>query len=788
MTDENIEKSETYVFGDCVLDADRRDLRVAGASVTTQPKAFELLLYLVRNRHRAVDKDELQDKLWPRSIVTETALTRCVMKARRAVNDDADRQSVIKTVHGHGYRFIAEIEVDDPVEDVTQPARSAPKRSRLLAIAASLIVGVAAVWWFVSTPVHSETVRLAVLPVYNDTGEAELDWASTGFMALINRMLEDRAINIVGSRSVTKLAGDQSPDELFATGSEFRSTLQKTTGFTHMLAATLRRDGEFYRLTFTLSSDNDRPEERTIVGQEPVEMIAQLVETTAVMLTRGTPALLRENSVSDDSFINEAYARAMNLELEGRYEEAQRMFQVIIEQEPNLFWPRYEYALCARNLRDFDTAERLFIDLRKEAEAEDRLKRQAAINNSLGIMYMRQRRNEEARTNFENTVRLANETGELRYAGVAHQNLGLLAKNNGDMAIAYDHMMLSASIFEQLDVQSLPGTLLNNISGVLIQLGRLDEAEQKSLEAIEALRLTGERLYEGYALSRLAGIYRRNGMLAEAEDAAQRGLAVRVELGDRRGTAASNLTLSDIALQRGDLTRALQHAQLAMDIGAEIEDQDVAMDALNTTAQANLALGRPQEALANYIAEEAIARNVESRQSVFAARYGMAKCWIQIGDYATAATIANELLTDSRDNARRREETAGLGLHAEIYLAQEKWQDAIVQLDEFLAISDEIGDKGLAASAHAKLAKAKLESDQIEEAEAHINTILAQRPADTYVLKLQAQLAASHDQAADALEFMTEARSSAGEAWKDEDEQMLMSYREAAAAEATASQ
>lgn len=95
-----------------MLDSDRRELTIDGNPVTTQPKAFELLLYLARNRSRAVDKDELQDALWPRSIVTETALTRCVMKARRAVGDDADRQTIIKTVHGHGYRFVATIETE----------------------------------------------------------------------------------------------------------------------------------------------------------------------------------------------------------------------------------------------------------------------------------------------------------------------------------------------------------------------------------------------------------------------------------------------------------------------------------------------------------------------------------------------------------------------------------------------------------------------------------------------------------------------------------------------------
>jgi DNA-binding winged helix-turn-helix (wHTH) protein/tetratricopeptide (TPR) repeat protein len=785
MTEEKLEKSESYIFGDCALDADRRELRVAGESVTTQPKAFELLLYLVRNRHRAVNKDELQDQIWPHSIVTETALTRCVMKARRAVNDDADRQSVIKTVHGHGYRFIADVQADTPSAvpaDAPATEKPSPGRRRIPAMVAALVVALAAAWWFVATPVHSETVRLAVLPVENATGETDLDWAETGFMALINRMLEDRSIAVVSGSSVSNLAGSQSPADLMATNSEFREALQKTTGFTHMLGATLERDGDLYRLTFTLSNGNDRPEVRTIVGQEPVQLITQLVNTAAVMVTSGTPAPLRRSSVSDDDFINEAYARAMNLEMEGRYEEAQRMFQVIIEQDPQLFWPRYEYALCARQLRDFEAAERMFIELRAETEEQGELERLAAVNNSLGIMYMGRRRNEEALTAFETAVRLAEEIGDLRYAATAHQNIGLLAKNQGDMALAYEHMTLSATLFEQMDIQSLPGQLLNNMSGVLIQLGRLEEAEQKSLAAIETFRLTGQRLYESYALSRLAGIYRRNGMLLEAEDAAQSGLAVRVELGDRRGTASSNLTLSDIALDRGDLTRALQYAQQALDIGAEIDDQDVTIGALNTSATASLALHRPHDALASYTAEEAIARNVDSRQSVFGARYGIARSWIQIGDYDTAAAIADELLADARENGRRREETAGLNLHAEIFIAKEQWQSAIEQLAEVLSISEEIGDNGLAASAHAKLARALLETGQIDQAESHINLILAQRPADADVLKLQAQLAALRDQPAAAVEFMTAARSSAGEAWQDSDDQVLKSYHETVAA------
>ena len=43
--------------------------------MTLQPKALELLLYLVRNRDRVVAKDELLDEVWPDAAVTEGSLT-----------------------------------------------------------------------------------------------------------------------------------------------------------------------------------------------------------------------------------------------------------------------------------------------------------------------------------------------------------------------------------------------------------------------------------------------------------------------------------------------------------------------------------------------------------------------------------------------------------------------------------------------------------------------------------------------------------------------------------------
>jgi len=96
-------------FGDCELDLAARELRRGGEAQRVEPKVFDLLAFLIEHRDRVVSKDELLDALWPGVVVTEASLDRTIMKARRAVGDDAQRQAVIRTAPRRGYRFVAEL-------------------------------------------------------------------------------------------------------------------------------------------------------------------------------------------------------------------------------------------------------------------------------------------------------------------------------------------------------------------------------------------------------------------------------------------------------------------------------------------------------------------------------------------------------------------------------------------------------------------------------------------------------------------------------------------------------
>jgi predicted ATPase/DNA-binding winged helix-turn-helix (wHTH) protein len=122
-----------YRIGEYELDQSTRALTVGGEAVHVEPQVFELLLYLVVNRDRAVAKTELLDAIWGDQFVSESALTTRIKSARAALGDNGREQQHIRTVHGFGYRLVSEVvEVTvgrhaDPSARQSRAAESMPR-------------------------------------------------------------------------------------------------------------------------------------------------------------------------------------------------------------------------------------------------------------------------------------------------------------------------------------------------------------------------------------------------------------------------------------------------------------------------------------------------------------------------------------------------------------------------------------------------------------------------------------------------------------------------------------
>jgi TolB-like protein len=118
--------SPAFRFGPFVLDVADRSLKRGTASISLTPKLFDLLVALVSNAGRLVDKDTLLRSVWPDVAVEEGNLSKGIFSLRQALEEDGSRY--IETVPKRGYRFVAA---------VTREAAAAPSETATARVAGS---------------------------------------------------------------------------------------------------------------------------------------------------------------------------------------------------------------------------------------------------------------------------------------------------------------------------------------------------------------------------------------------------------------------------------------------------------------------------------------------------------------------------------------------------------------------------------------------------------------------------------------------------------------------------
>jgi DNA-binding winged helix-turn-helix (wHTH) protein/tetratricopeptide (TPR) repeat protein len=174
-----------YEFGDVRIDLRTYRVSRRDEPIRLEPKAFELLKYLIENGDRVVEKRELLDALWKDSFVTENALTRVVAQIRKRLGAGID---VIETVPKRGYRFSGQA---DPV----RASGGANPASR---------VAPHPVPW--RPQEHLESV--AVLPFENVGGDPDVEFLSDGLAESLIHALSGLAhVRVMARSTVFRFKG-----------------------------------------------------------------------------------------------------------------------------------------------------------------------------------------------------------------------------------------------------------------------------------------------------------------------------------------------------------------------------------------------------------------------------------------------------------------------------------------------------------------------------------------------------------------------------------------------------
>ncbi len=102
-----------YWVGDFFIDLSRNQITQKTQSQTIPPKALAVLTYLAKNANKVVSHDELLSEVWPDTVVTPNTLQRSIAQLRKALGEDRQYQSYIKTHAKQGYSLEVEVRWQD---------------------------------------------------------------------------------------------------------------------------------------------------------------------------------------------------------------------------------------------------------------------------------------------------------------------------------------------------------------------------------------------------------------------------------------------------------------------------------------------------------------------------------------------------------------------------------------------------------------------------------------------------------------------------------------------------
>ena len=100
--------SDVLTFGPLTIDFAAQGARLDGADLGLTTFEYRVLEYLVRDRGRAVSKQELSDYLYPHDEDRDSNVLEVLVARLRRKLDPAGTLAPIETLRGRGYRFTLE--------------------------------------------------------------------------------------------------------------------------------------------------------------------------------------------------------------------------------------------------------------------------------------------------------------------------------------------------------------------------------------------------------------------------------------------------------------------------------------------------------------------------------------------------------------------------------------------------------------------------------------------------------------------------------------------------------
>ncbi|MBV8834665.1 MAG: winged helix-turn-helix domain-containing protein [Acidobacteriaceae bacterium] len=355
-----------YEFGPFRLEPDERFLLRDRKPASLTPKAFDLLVLLVRNQGRLVTKDQIMQAIWPGSFVEEANITVLISTLRKVLGETEANDPYIKTVPKKGYRFTASVKIaeqahSDPIphapvpneapkdtiavepphiqrEDakpvVIPPVALLPSRSRkritILAVLVAVIL-LAALTYFAYRS-SSAPRTLAVLPLQNLRHDPDSEFLGFSLAdAVISKLGLLSSVTVRPSSAIQKYTNRDLDIKRVATDLNVNT----------LLTGNFIREGDRLRITYQLVDvPGNKILSKDVIDLKYEELLTvhdnvsqQIIKALQLNLTRSEAERIRPDAPVDP-MAYEYYLRGIDLMSKHNFPLAVKMLEKSTEIDP----------------------------------------------------------------------------------------------------------------------------------------------------------------------------------------------------------------------------------------------------------------------------------------------------------------------------------------------------------------------------------------------------------------------------------------------------------------------
>jgi tetratricopeptide (TPR) repeat protein len=313
---------------------------------------------------------------------------------------------------------------------------------------------------------------------------------------------------------------------------------------------------------------------------------------------------------------------AGHLQRRGFYDEAIRLGEEMLGFHRSAeVLNRLGQVYAARS--EYGIAKERFEEAENELDHVESKERARALH-GLATIALEQGEYEQAREEFEESLRIEQEIGNRFGEAATWHNLASIALSQGEYKRARKEFEEAMQIDQEIENRSGEASTRHQLASIAMDQGEFERARKEFEEALEIRQEIGDRSGEASTRHQLATIALRQGEYERAREEFEESLRIEQEIGNRSGEASTRHSLATIALKQGEYERAREEFEEALETRREIGDRSG--EASTRHNLATIALEQGEYERAQEESEEALQICGEIGD-----RSGEAAAWAQLG-------------------------------------------------------------------------------------------------------------------------------------------------------------